>query len=422
MRRFIGITIGIVVTFIFAIGGLFAVEIGFRVFGLTSRGTLADVLLFPYAPYYLSTQTPGVAFKQGVPRSSAFVFNYFDHSECDTPEGVVVRFNSEGFRSPEFRDVPPKQPGEIRVIVTGGSVAVSWNVGEHCTLDANLKRELERRYPGCLVRVFNLASGAWVSMQELIALQIHGLSLAPDVVIAFDGFNDIEHSYSMAVNQPYTDGLVRLAFEQHGRWLTAGVRELFDNLRFPSVISSYLWPRGNQIAGSGGSRAQLPETAEAPKPGGLASQPHWPLDFNAIARRTDFDPQNRLAVETYLRNERSLARMVSGVGGKILFALQPTLFLKESMSQSERDVILPPYFATVNYVAQGYLRAQEGLRDLVRSEPNAKFVDFSNAFSGDDAHIFGDYAHMNARGYSIIAARMADEIAPWIAQTQTEPK
>lgn len=417
LRTVFGIVAVIVVTVLLALGGLAVLEIGFRATGAAARGSVADFQVFPYAPYYLSTQPANFALRKGDPPN---IFNnYFVHNECDAPDGVAVRFNSDGFRSPEFHDIPPKSPNEIRVIITGGSTAVSWNVGENCTLDSNLRRELEKRYPGKTVRVFNMASAAWISLQELIAVQIHGLPLQPDVVIAFDGFNDIEHSYSIAVGQAYNDFWIRAAFNQYRDWLGAGVANLFMELRLPSVLLSRLKPRGNQIVGSGTAATELPDTAVAAKPGGLATKLRWPLDLDAIAKRTDFDPLNGTAVDTYLRNERTLVRAVGGGGGKVLLALQPTLFLKDTLSQTERDVILPMYTGTVNYVVQGYLRMKVGLADLARSEPNARFVDLSNAFAGDGTHIFGDYAHLTAAAYATLARRLADEMAPLLVNAST---
>lgn len=57
---------------------------------------------------------------------------YFHHGAlCDDEGKITFRSNSLGFRSPEFIPIPPKKEHEIRIIITGGSVSISWNVLEN---------------------------------------------------------------------------------------------------------------------------------------------------------------------------------------------------------------------------------------------------------------------------------------------------
>ena len=62
---------------------------------------------------------------------------------------------------------------------------------------------LTQRFPNKIFRVFNLGSGAWKSFQELIAIERYGIDIKPDLIIAFDGFNDITHSYNSDVRGAY---------------------------------------------------------------------------------------------------------------------------------------------------------------------------------------------------------------------------
>src|SRR5262249_2445970 len=134
--------------------------------------------------------------------------------DCAEPDGTTARFNSIGFRSPEFVDLPPKQPNEFRIVITGGSVSISWGVSEACTLDSNLRRLLSERFPDKIVKVFNLGSAGWKSLQELIAIERYGLDIRPDLIIALDGFNDITHSFNSSQTSPYGGWRMTEAFER----------------------------------------------------------------------------------------------------------------------------------------------------------------------------------------------------------------
>jgi lysophospholipase L1-like esterase len=82
-------------------------------------------------------------------------------------------------------------PGaQAHLLIIGGSVA--WGAyasSIETTYIAKLARTLAAHgYP---VNVTVLAAGAWTSEHELKALRLRGLALAPDVVMIFDGLNDL---------------------------------------------------------------------------------------------------------------------------------------------------------------------------------------------------------------------------------------
>ncbi len=409
LRNFFVFGCVFLISVVFAIGLIFSAEIALRlIYPVISRGMLVDVKLFPYKHYVVTTQPPNLELGKG----DHILDSYFGvGGPCVKADGITARFNSEGYRSPEFRNIPPKEPGEIRIIITGGSASISWNIGEACTMDNNLHNLFAKYYPNRKVRIFNLGNAAWKSFQELIALQLHGLALEPDLIIAFDGFNDIQHAFSMPIEQPYSNIAID-AFQRYERWVTGGVSGLVDELKLRAAIKNPYKKASVAIAGrtlKDHLENTYPETAKKAAPGQLGTNVAYPLDITSITKRQDFDPYNQEVVDFYLKNERLMARSASMVNAKILFVLQPILYLKTPLSPEEQDA-LKSYMPSINFVVQGYERMKLGLKKITEQERNASFLNMSNAFNNNEQKIFGDYCHFNREGYVIVSNELFSQI------------
>jgi hypothetical protein len=399
---------------IFAIGLIFTTEIIWRALGpVASRSTLVDVGIFPYKDYVVTSQPANLEVGNG----DHVLENFFPKGSCAIENGVTARFNSDGFRTHELSTLPNKAADEIRIIITGGSASVSWNIGEACTLDNHLYRLFAEHYPNKKVRIFNLGSAAWKSFQELIAIQLYGLRLQPDLIVSFDGFNDIQHSYSMAIDRPYTN-IVEKAFARYQSWVEGGVNELFQNLK---VIDAIKQPSKIAVGMVKSSKTVLnvapPELAQSAEFGKLATNMHYPLDLKAVMQRTDFDPYNKKVVDNYLKNEMLMAKAAEMVGAKMLVVMQPILYLKTSLSETERKT-LDSYAESVNFAVQGYLRMNLGLREVASKQQNLTFVDMSNVFVNNDQTLFTDYCHFKKEGYEIVANKLFNEITKVLALQQ----
>ena len=94
--------------------------------------------------------------------------------------GKELRTNELGFRD-KARSIPPKQPGELRIVVLGSSFTVSAGVDYDDIYTSQLERRLRQLHPG--VRVINLAVGGYNPVQYSLVLQEVGLALQPDLVL-----------------------------------------------------------------------------------------------------------------------------------------------------------------------------------------------------------------------------------------------
>ena len=410
MKKIIFYVIFVFFSLFIVFGVILFLEIGHRLlFYEPSRGYLIDIELFPYHQYLVSTLPPNMV----LGNSNSILEDYFFHSECDEVGGVTARFNSMGFRSPEFTDLPPKKANEFRIIITGGSVSVSWNIGEKCTLDNQLLRLLTAIYPEIDLKIFNLGSVAWKSFQELNAIQLYGLDIQPDLVVTLNGFNDIEHAVSMPINHSYSYGLITLAFDKYKRWIKAGPLDLFKDFKILYFIKGIFSHRETQSENR--NSPKYPQYAEKPEPGHLSTRlDSFPVNIEDIRARTDFDPYNRQVVDNYLKNIRLMARSLSTINAQLIVALQPTLYLKNPLSPDEDRKLWDYYKQEVNFVVQGYVRMIDGLTELSEKEPNVTFCDLSKVFDGDNRLLQLDYAHTNPLGYEIIAENLAKTISKYI--------
>ena len=97
---------------------------------------------------------------------------------------VAERLNSQGYRGREATE--PKPPDELRVVVLGGSTVFE---GEP-TLPELLERELRKRGVAN-VACFNFGGVSSVSGMEVSRLLFEVTDLRPDVVVFYDGGNDL---------------------------------------------------------------------------------------------------------------------------------------------------------------------------------------------------------------------------------------
>jgi lysophospholipase L1-like esterase len=104
-----------------------------------------------------------------------------------TYQGVEMAFNELGFRD---RPVEPRQPGELRVVVLGDSIALGWGVAASDTFGENLERRLRRRLARP-VRTINTGVASYNTDQELRVLQRYGDLLVPDLVVLLYAQNDV---------------------------------------------------------------------------------------------------------------------------------------------------------------------------------------------------------------------------------------
>ena len=114
-----------------------------------------------------------------------------DHNEH--PE--LYSMNSEGFRGSEFTKNKPDDT--YRIIAVGGSTTFGSGVTNENTWPRILEKKLQNISEGKNVEVINAGIPQAYSFTESILIKEKILSHNPDMLIIYDGWNDLQHDYEL---------------------------------------------------------------------------------------------------------------------------------------------------------------------------------------------------------------------------------
>lgn len=307
----------------------------------------------------------------------------------DEGAGGAVRLNAEGFRI-ERPIASPKPADEVRIFFVGGSTVIGGRPIEN-TIPAVVEAQL--RANGLpQARTYNFGVLSFVSGQEL-ALLVHRLiDLKPDLVIAYDGGNDLYEPwvYDPRPGYPFNfvteeEAMTALANAQGDAKTIASFSR--DSALLQALLGTTDWV--NRVS----------------------------LRLNSLRRGVDYgSPQWKEAVvSTYARNLTAICRFARG--NDTLFAgyFQPLLAYAKTLDPRQAadtggDVMV-----------QG-LREQ---RDMaVRAigaqfpapgvEAGCRFGNLSRILE-DDAAAFTDAIHVDNKSNHLIGERIAEDLLAWPA-------
>ena len=113
------------------------------------------------------------------------------------------RHNSFGFRGREF--ALSKPDNTYRIVALGGSTTYSSGVDDFELSYPSLLEKYLRESGYDAVEVINAGASGYTSHQNLINLQFRVLSLQPDLIIVYQGFNDIQARFVHPSSQYLAD-------------------------------------------------------------------------------------------------------------------------------------------------------------------------------------------------------------------------
>ena len=165
----------------------FFLELGVRVI---QRDRSHPILAkWPILALYPNIKNPEEIFTS-VPQDSIEWAPYQQWAVRPNRHSRFYRTNALGFRGPET--TLDKTSGRFRIIVMGGSAA--WGFGctsDEKTVPGRLQSILREQLPGLNIEVINAGQIGYGSTQELIYFHRQVSALSPDIVLLFDGYNDI---------------------------------------------------------------------------------------------------------------------------------------------------------------------------------------------------------------------------------------
>ena len=113
-----------------------------------------------------------------------------DISWCDDPD-LENRYNSLGFRGDEFQE--QKHDIDFRIFAVGGSTTYGSGVTDDETWPAYLQQIINEKITGKKIEVINAGIPGADTNGELKAIKQKIVRLSPDLIIMFDGWNDLQH-------------------------------------------------------------------------------------------------------------------------------------------------------------------------------------------------------------------------------------
>jgi hypothetical protein len=216
--------------------------------------------------------------------------------------------------------------------------------------------------------VLNLCQGGATSAQELAIFLEYGLPLAPQVVLSFDGANDLLHPRPIgdddAANLPYRDREMRALFDGHHTWVAH-----LSLARVAARIAAHRTP--------------------------VSGGPPVPADS---------------IFHSYLYSTGVVRTLTRDQGGWYALLFQPTLHYRKPWSAEERAMWRerrPQDADRISQLTAGiYAQARAALTDW-STATGANVFDLSEAFAVTPATVYSDSVHFTGEtGY----ARLAEEL------------
>ena len=328
------------------LAGFAALEVAFRAYEATRSGdfepasvtTQARWISHPFLPY------------AGRPTSKFVALNWPDPS----PEVIVT--NSYGFRSHEFPT--EKQADDFFVLALGGSTTYGYKVASNDeTWPEILERKLAARYSERRISVFNLGVDMGNNAVALVNLALVGVHLKPDLIIVYEGYNDLA---SLGHRGYRTD---QAHFYKDLDTGVPGFQAVVPRWALRSYVVFLLTDALDALYGLN--------------------------DFGQVAKRPDDPDEDRFrGVDAMLLNLETIDAIAKGYGAETLFSTFQ--FTHESTNATYRRL---------NDELRGFFAAQE-----------LRWVDQAALLPDADPTINVDDCHFTPKGNAMVAQNFFDAI------------
>ena len=350
-------------------------------------------------PFY-NHLSPYVMFR---PQESASFVTSEKYEMSHRRRGVTHFTNEDGFRvpAPGYRIARERPPGQLRIAVLGGS-AVQLGSTWETTLPGALRAVIRNALPGRDVEVINGGIVSAVSRQSVAQLVFTVAPYQPDVVILYDGYNDlyVPITYESRPNFPYNFQTMEDAWNawrderEDPLWRVILSRSyVFDLLRH---ALSHAGPTANTAA----------QAAQGIYMGANALRPQQVIDNPALVREH---------VAAYLANWRTMIALAEVWHYRPVCVLQPTAGLDRAWASAyiARGFAMRREDADrwVAAFALFYQEADRQVRALRAEYPGVRIVSMAGLYLPAQSS-FWDLVHVYDEVNTDIATRIYQEILP----------
>ncbi len=279
--------------------------------------------------------------------------------------------NSLGYRNNEFSLEKPR--GVYRIVALGGSTTYDVRIEDNDqTFTAQLEKLLNEEYGYQRVEVINAGVPGYNSWEMLINLEFRVLDLEPDLVIIYEGTNDVH---------------ARLVEPSAYRGDNSGRRQLW---RVPPVP---LWERSALLR----ILSRMTNVTRQVSVDDFVSAPtylSWPYEFRLAG--DGVDPTEILARNAPIFFRRNLENMIA-IADEYEVGI---LFATWAYSPYLND------YASREYYQQGFLENNEVVREVANSH-HIPLFDYAKLMP-QDAGFWADGRHVNEAGALLKAKLFAE--------------
>ncbi len=294
-----------------------------------------------------------------------------------------LKTNSLGFRY--YKDLKiPKPDNTYRIFLLGGSTALGWlsaKQDEHITY--YMENKLRELNPKKNIEVVNAGVPYYASWNELGLLIYRVLDCEPDMVIVFDGRNDLYYAVNPDWNTVFSGFADKgSVLAQQKRSMQFDPKAIINDALRTSIVFRFM---ENTIF--------------------QKKEQQLMLKRNMVCR---FRPEALDYYQSYLKN---IAYLCEGRGISLLFAFQPVIYFDKTLSSDEKKR-WGVYGAGENYVEmmqKMYPLAEQKVLAL-NDYHNAGAISLRDIFKDVDKTVYADECHYNAVGNKIIAGHFVDYI------------
>jgi lysophospholipase L1-like esterase len=316
-------------------------------------------------------------------------FRYLYPKISPFDERIAIRYASPYTMFSKFEygaKEPPKAEGELRIFMLGGSTVAYGNP----PLPVYVERDLKRRgFQGA--RVFNYGVISQNSSQELAHLVFHVLDSEPDIVIIYDGGNDIMDPllYDPRPGFPFNF----LAYENNVLFKEVGEYPWPSLLAYGSEMFRHLLR--NYFFETFGNFSNLRSYA------GYGSHP-WLEKVAGI----------------YAGNLAKAGRICRAYNVEYVAFLQPIIFYKrKAVAETEKNILSGWPAIERNLVGPYTDVVRTKIIDDIKDEQKIfpfEFHDLSGIFTDSNEAVFTDYIHVNDASNRKIAVAICDRLSDTI--------
>jgi lysophospholipase L1-like esterase len=293
-----------------------------------------------------------------------------------------IHVNGQGFRGPDVR--VEKSPGVVRIMAVGSSTTFDRSVSrDEAAWPARLQYWLQQLAPSRQVEVINAGVPGYGVLDDVIRLETELYRYRPDVVILYEGHNDLFGALRLGVEpprpQPKTPGEIT-AVTPWGYWLSR------HSLLYAKIVARI----GVLKFAAGGRRALRSPRSADPRVSAVA------IDSGALLFERDLTSFLAIARSLGIRVVIPELVHVSGVEA-----------LNETDASIRRSWTQAMPFVAPEAVLRGYGRFNAVLRDMARRFGAIWVPTESFGLAGAEWYDAGDPIHFNDRG----ADRMGRQVA-----------